>query len=212
MLEVNNKNTRTTSMTSFWCFYCLLWTYFTTFSLQVSLLTLKWTHRYIQQSVLTKYLQKVNNNDEVSQLLALLGGKMLRIYPILFVRLISLSPQKKWSFPLRSFLRIWSHLLQISLMENFIFCVVYLSCRIKLWKIPRKLKKSFWGCLTLFFWKLPKWLFIFGRRLFLYPASIINNQLALHKKWSFPWGISLVNVTKSAKNWGFSHTYWKNPQ
>ena len=26
---------------------------------------------------------------------------------------------------IRSFLRIWSHLLKKSLMENFIFCVVY---------------------------------------------------------------------------------------
>ena len=35
--------------------------------------------------------------------------------------------RKKWSFPLRifcSFLRIWSHLLNKSLMENFIFCAV----------------------------------------------------------------------------------------
>ena len=41
---------------------------------------------------------------------------------------------KKWSFPLKissvnvtksaSFLRIWSHLLKKSLMENFIFCLV----------------------------------------------------------------------------------------
>ena len=32
---------------------------------------------------------------------------------------------------IRSFLRIWSHLLEISLMENFIFCTVYIE-RIKL--------------------------------------------------------------------------------
>ena len=29
---------------------------------------------------------------------------------------------KKWCFPLRISLRIWSHLLEKSLMENFIFC------------------------------------------------------------------------------------------
>ena len=28
-------------------------------------------------------------------------------------------------WPNRSFLRIWSHLLQTSLMENFIFCAMY---------------------------------------------------------------------------------------
>ena len=30
-----------------------------------------------------------------------------------------------------SFLRIWSHLLKISLMENFIFCVVYWRRRLR---------------------------------------------------------------------------------
>ena len=35
---------------------------------------------------------------------------------------------------------------------------------------------------------------------------------ALHKKWSFPLRIPLVNVTKSAGNCGSSHIYWRNPQ
>ena len=34
----------------------------------------------------------------------------------------------------------------------------------------------------------------------------------LHKKWSFPLRISLVNVTKSAGNCGFSHINWRNRQ
>ena len=33
-----------------------------------------------------------------------------------------------------------------------------------------------------------------------------------HKKWSFPSRISSANVTKSAGNWGFGHTYWGNPK
>ena len=33
----------------------------------------------------------------------------------------------------------------------------------------------------------------------------------LHKKWSFPLRISLVNVTKSAVSYGFGHIYWSNP-
>ena len=33
----------------------------------------------------------------------------------------------------------------------------------------------------------------------------------LHKKWSFPLRISLVNVTKSARNCGFGHTCWRKP-
>ena len=32
----------------------------------------------------------------------------------------------------------------------------------------------------------------------------------LQKKWSFPWRISSVNVTKSPGNCGFGHIYWRN--
>ena len=32
----------------------------------------------------------------------------------------------------------------------------------------------------------------------------------LHKKWSFPWRISSVNVTKSAIFCEFDHIYWRN--
>ena len=35
--------------------------------------------------------------------------------------------------------------------------------------------------------------------------------MSLHKKWSFPSRISLINVTKSAVFCGFSHIYWRNP-
>ena len=36
-------------------------------------------------------------------------------------------------------------------------------------------------------------------------------HVTLHKKWSFPWRISPVNVTKSAVSYGFDHIYWRNP-
>ena len=39
----------------------------------------------------------------------------------------------------------------------------------------------------------------------------ITKQRELHKKWSFPFKISSVNVTKSAVSFGFGHIYWKNP-
>ena len=51
-----------------------------------------------------------------------------------------ISLHKKWSFPkdffikcdqIRSFLRIWSHLLKKSLMENFILCAVSLKINTK---------------------------------------------------------------------------------
>ena len=35
--------------------------------------------------------------------------------------------------------------------------------------------------------------------------------LLLHKKWSFPLRISSVIATKSVRNCGFGHIYWKNP-
>ena len=33
----------------------------------------------------------------------------------------------------------------------------------------------------------------------------------LHKKWSFPWSIASVNVTKYVGNCGFGHIYWRTP-
>ena len=33
----------------------------------------------------------------------------------------------------------------------------------------------------------------------------------MHKKWSFPWRISSVNMTKSAVSCGVGHIYWRNP-
>ena len=33
----------------------------------------------------------------------------------------------------------------------------------------------------------------------------------MYKKWSSTWRISLVNVTKFAKNCEFDHIYWRNP-
>ena len=35
---------------------------------------------------------------------------------------------------------------------------------------------------------------------------------ALHKKWSFPFRMSSVNVTKSAVSCGFGNIYWRNPE
>ena len=37
-----------------------------------------------------------------------------------------------------------------------------------------------------------------------------QRNLTLHKKWSFPFRISSVNVTKSAGNCRSGHIYWRN--
>ena len=52
-------------------------------------------------------------------------------------------------------------------------------------------------------------------------VTLINNNnyvysdnikpLTLHKKWSFPFRISFVNVTKSSVSCGFGHIYWVDP-
>ena len=36
-------------------------------------------------------------------------------------------------------------------------------------------------------------------------------EVALYKKWSFPFRIFSVNVTNSAGNCGFGYIYWRNP-
>ena len=43
---------------------------------------------------------------------------------------------------IRSFLRIWSHLLKKSLMENFIFCAVYLAIKAPAFLVPVRGKFS----------------------------------------------------------------------
>ena len=42
-------------------------------------------------------------------------------------------------------------------------------------------------------------------------ASCILIADTLHKKWSFPLRISIVNVTKSTVSCRFGHIYWRNP-
>ena len=43
------------------------------------------------------------------------------------------------------------------------------------------------------------------------PNVFVVFLMPLHKKWSFPWRISSVNVTKSAGNCRFSRIYRKKP-
>ena len=38
----------------------------------------------------------------------------------------------------------------------------------------------------------------------------LTTKLSLLKNWSFPLGISSVNVSKSSVNFGFGHIYWTN--
>ena len=39
-----------------------------------------------------------------------------------------------------------------------------------------------------------------------------THWFTLHKNWSFPLRLSSVNVTKSARNCGFNHIYWRNQE
>ena len=62
-------------------------------------------------------------NSVLSNTVLLIVKKKLRVKLILLIMKTLITLHKKWSFPLRN-LRIWSHLLKKSLMENFIFCAV----------------------------------------------------------------------------------------
>ena len=48
--------------------------------------------------------------------------------------------------------------------------------------------------------------------IYIHVSWYITILLWLHKKWSFPWRISSINVIQSAENWGFGQIYWKNLQ
>ena len=57
------------------------------------------------------------------------------IFTFLFVIKKYVSLHKKWIFPLS----IWSYLLKKSLMENFIFCAVFITVLAALWRSKVKL-------------------------------------------------------------------------
>ena len=42
--------------------------------------------------------------------------------------------------------------------------------------------------------------------------KVYAEKKTMHKKWSFPLRIALINVTKSAENCEFGHIYWINPR
>ena len=78
-------------------------------------------------------------------------------------------------------LRIWSHLLKKSLMENFIFCAVYdFECN-------QSGSQIFLMQLTINLTSSNKGVFKF----------------TLHKRWSFPLKISSVNMSKSAVSFSY---------
>ena len=53
---------------------------------------------------------------------------------------------------IRSFLRIWSHLLKKSLMENFIFCAVFVQTLLKIaMKVFRNFQSKLWFMRYIFY-------------------------------------------------------------
>ena len=47
---------------------------------------------------------------------------------------------------------------------------------------------------------------------YLDDCLVVSFKYTLHKRWSFPLRISLVDVTKSLEYCGLGHIYWKNPK
>ena len=134
---------------------------------------------------------------------------------------------------IRRKLRIWSHLLKKSLMENF-FCAAISSTQnmvsLKLLTFYPKDTRVFCKNLVVIlssrhhlrrlFCKenvLRNFSFnlvISLKKYFLHSCKSFSkhlDQMSLNKKWSFPLSISSVNVTKSAVSCGFGHIYWRNP-
>ena len=111
--------------------------------------------------------------------------------------------QKKVKF-CRRFSEVYSELNQASKTELFVKTINYLR------------KKLYLRCLTRF------WMcFLFssinsyenGMNILQIISMFLTHfmPLSLHKKWGFPLGISLVNVTKSAVSCGFGHIKWRDP-
>ena len=116
----------------------------------------------------------------------------------------------------RSFLRIWSHFLKKSLMENFNFRTVqraqaavmgvneisYNFC----WA---KIKDCYlqYYCSSAFYFK-----FLYQKtEVYLENCQIYDGGFTA-QKISFQLRTSSINMTKYAGNCGFCHIYWRNPQ
>ena len=100
MFKVNNKDTRTTPMVTFWCLYCYFWRYFTPCS---SVTIAKFEH-------INANLTKFAISDDLHNFPATTTTSNMPEYTA-----------QKVKFSIKdffSFLRIWSHLLEKSLIEK----------------------------------------------------------------------------------------------
>ena len=138
IFKVNNKDTRTTSMASLSCFYCQLWTYFTPCVFLLLTLNMKLPTGNIVLSFILiclssglKFLCRMlpKNWMQCSYLVANLCCRSSLCNILMLITL-----HKKWGFPLKissvnvtksaGRLRICSHLLKKSLMENLILMLI----------------------------------------------------------------------------------------
>ena len=82
------------------------------------------------------------------------------------------------------------------------------------WGYDKNLKESFawltWVKMNTFNFSAYKCWKQLSRNFWFFEKFLQNSQEnTLHKKWSFPLGISSVNVT--TVSCGFGHIYWRNP-
>ena len=65
----------------------------------------------------------------------------------------------------------------------------------------------------IFFYKKVYWIksYLYYRRELSSPRKLPLYFIKHCTKWSFPLRLSSVNVSKSAGNYGFGQTYWRNP-
>ena len=92
--------------------------------------------------------------------------------------------------------------------KSYLFC--YLSLFLCLCDKNSSIHNFCWRFLCKFFPLSHKKILISWRKIVFYKLGFQSALSTLHKKWSFPIKIFSVNVTKSARNCGFSHIYWRN--
>ena len=93
--------------------------------------------------------------------------------------------------------------------SNVLLLINYFDCRYEI--LLRTHSYGYMKGGKYFFFIKRRQIFLFYKSRYCRCSLLIKLFITLHKKWSFPLSISLVNVTKSAVSCGFGHIYWRNP-
>ena len=120
---------------------------------------------------------------------------------------------KKWSFPL-GFLRIWSHLLKKSLMENFVCCAMWDTIEVLtliLFSLNNlvQFEKKTWYAVGMQFWKSE--LNIFGRFVRMVRRILPFHFSSISYSWLLSVGSSIYYVHAIIQKTNFSYPLIRTP-